>query len=45
MNIQEIKNLGELKAAGYQSKSLKEELRTNLIAKIKKYKMKFSEYT
>lgn len=34
MNIQKIKNLGELKAAGYQSKSLKEELRTNLIAKI-----------
>ncbi|EOZ92092.1 Magnesium chelatase, subunit ChlI [Indibacter alkaliphilus LW1] len=29
-----IKNLGELKAAGYQPKSIKEELRQNLISKI-----------
>jgi magnesium chelatase subunit I len=30
-----IKNLGQLKASGYQSKSIKEELRVNLIQKIK----------
>ncbi|WP_158861497.1 P-loop NTPase family protein [Lunatibacter salilacus] len=30
-----IKNLGQLKASGYQSKSIKEELRSNLIQKIK----------
>ncbi|WP_067151267.1 MoxR family ATPase [Pseudotamlana agarivorans] len=30
-----IKTLGELKASGYQSKSIKDELRTNLIQKIK----------
>ncbi|WP_421826437.1 magnesium chelatase [Larkinella sp.] len=30
-----IKTLGELKAAGYQSKSIKQELRDNLIEKIK----------
>ncbi|MGJ8744745.1 magnesium chelatase [Polaribacter sp.] len=30
-----IKTLGELKKAGYQSKSIKDELRENLIAKIK----------
>ncbi len=30
-----IKTLGELKAAGYQSRSVKQELRTNLIAKLK----------
>jgi magnesium chelatase subunit I len=29
-----IKTLGELKAAGYQSKSIKDELRTNLLGKI-----------
>ena len=32
----QIKTLGQLKAAGYQSKSIKEELRDNLILKIKK---------
>ncbi|HZY81647.1 MAG TPA: magnesium chelatase [Cyclobacteriaceae bacterium] len=31
-----IKTLGQLKAAGFQSKSIKEELRENLIAKLKK---------
>jgi magnesium chelatase subunit I len=31
-----IKTLGQLKAAGYQSRSIKEELRENLIAKLKK---------
>lgn len=35
MNIQKIKNLGELKASGYQPKSIKEEIRQNLIAKLK----------
>ena len=35
MNIQNITNLGELKKANYQSKSIKDELRDNLIEKIK----------
>jgi len=35
MNIEEIKNLGELKKAGYESKSIKDELRENLKLKIK----------
>src|ERR1700704_1673885 len=35
MNIQKIKNLGELKASGYQPRSIKEELRQNLITKLK----------
>lgn len=35
MNIETIKTLGELKKAGYQSKSIKDELRDNLIEKIK----------
>lgn len=35
MNIKKIKTLGELKAAGYQSKSIREELRDNLIEKLK----------
>ena len=35
MNLTEIKTFGELKEAGYQSKSIKEELRENLIEKIK----------
>lgn len=35
MNIENIKTLGELKKAGYQSKSIKDELRDNLIQKIK----------
>lgn len=36
MNYKKIKNLGDLKAAGYASKGIKEELRDNLILKIKK---------
>lgn len=36
MNIKKIKTLAELKKAGYQSKSIKDELRDNLICKIKK---------
>ena len=35
MNISNIKTLGELKASGYQSKSIKEELRRNRIQKLK----------
>jgi magnesium chelatase subunit I len=35
MNIQNIKTLGELKKSGYQPKSIKEEIRQNLIAKLK----------
>ena len=35
MNIQNIKTLGELKASGYQPKSIKEELRQNLIIKLR----------
>lgn len=35
MKIEHIKTLGELKASGYQPKSIKDELRDNLIEKIK----------
>lgn len=35
MEIKTIRTLGELKASGYQSKSIKDELRDNLIQKIK----------
>lgn len=35
MNTKDIQTLGQLKAAGYQSKSIKEELRANLVEKIK----------
>ena len=35
MKIENIKTLGDLKKAGYQSKSIKNELRDNLIKKIK----------
>lgn len=35
MNIEHIKTLGELKHSGYKSKSIKDELRNNLIHKIK----------
>ncbi|WP_292946451.1 magnesium chelatase [Olleya sp. UBA1516] len=35
MEIKNIKTLGELKKAGYKSKSIKDELRDNLIEKIK----------
>jgi len=36
MDIQNIKTLGALKKAGYESKSIKDELRTNLRSKISK---------
>ena len=42
MNIKKIKTLGELKASGYQPKSIKEELRQNLIVKLKKSEPTFS---
>lgn len=35
MKIEKIKTLGQLKTAGYESKSIKDELRNNLIEKIK----------
>ena len=35
MKIEAIKTLGELKAKGYEPKTIKEELRANLLAKIK----------
>ena len=35
MDITKIKTLGELKKAGYQNKSVKEEIRANLIRKLK----------
>ena len=34
MNIQKIKTLGELKASGYKSRKIKDEIRQNLIRKI-----------
>ena len=34
MNLEQIKTLGELKKSGYQSKSIKDELRENLISKM-----------
>ena len=36
MDISKITTLGQLKAAGYKTRSIKEELRDNLIAKLKK---------
>ncbi len=41
MNIPDIKTLGELKASGYKSKSIKEELRNNLIEHLKSDKPAF----
>lgn len=41
MNIQNIKTLGELKKSGYQPKSIKEEIRLNLIAKLQKQENTF----
>jgi magnesium chelatase subunit I len=42
MNREKIKNLGELKASGYKAKSIKEELRHNLIDKMQKGEEVFS---
>ncbi len=41
MNIQKIKTLAELKASGYIPKSIKEELRRNLICKLQKKESTF----
>jgi len=41
MSIQNIKTLGELKEINYQPKSIKEELRENLIKKIEKKELTF----
>ncbi len=35
MNIKQIKTLGQLKESGYKSKSIKEEIRENLVVKIR----------
>ncbi|RED46044.1 MoxR family ATPase [Seonamhaeicola aphaedonensis] len=42
MKIENIKTLGDLKKAGYQSKSIKDELRDNLVLKIKNNETTFS---
>ena len=42
MNIQQIKTLGELKKSGYRSKSIKEEIRHNLLAKLRKQEASFT---
>jgi magnesium chelatase subunit I len=41
MNIQNIKTFGELKASGYQPKSIKEEVRQNLIKKLQAKEVTF----
>lgn len=41
MNIQNITTLGELKKAGYKSKTVKEEIRRNLIIKLKQKEISF----
>ncbi|HQU57240.1 MAG TPA: magnesium chelatase, partial [Chitinophagaceae bacterium] len=41
MNIKNINTLGQLKESGYQSKSIKDEIRQNLIVKLKKQENTF----
>jgi magnesium chelatase subunit I len=41
MDIKKIKTLGELKKSGYQSKSVKEEIRQNLIGRLKRKESTF----
>ena len=41
MDIKKIKTLGQLKAAGYQSRSIKDEIRANLIANISDKKTRY----
>ncbi len=43
-NMTKTKNLGELKKSGYKSKSIKDELRDNLIDKIKIKKPLLKEF-
>ncbi len=40
-NIEKIKTIGDLKKSGYDEKSVKNELRLNLILKLKKMKIYF----
>src|ERR687897_10665 len=42
MNISNIKTLGELKKSGYRYRSIKEELRENLIAKLRQKEQTFN---
>lgn len=42
MNTKNIKTLGELKKSGYQPKSIKEEIRRNLVRKLEKKESTFS---
>ncbi len=42
MDYKKITTLGQLKAAGYKSKTIKEELRANLIEKLKKKESAFT---
>ncbi len=42
MNIQQIKTLGELKASGYKSRSIKEEIRANLLKRLKSHAPTFT---
>ena len=42
MSIPKIKTLGELKKSGYQPKSVKDEIRKNLICKLQKHESTFS---
>ena len=41
MNTKKIKTLGDLKASGYEPKSIKEEIRQNLIEKLQKQETTF----
>lgn len=42
MNIQNIKTLGELKASGYKTRSIKEEIRANLLKRLKSHEPTFT---
>ena len=42
MNIQKIKTLGELKASGYKTRSIKEEIRANLLNRLKAHESTFT---
>ena len=44
MNIDKIKTLGELKKSGYKHRSVKEEVRENLLKKLTQKRKQFSGY-
>ncbi len=44
MNIEKIKTLGELKKSGYKHRSVKEEVRENLLKKLHNKGKQFSGY-